>query len=34
VVLLDPSSEMGYCLSLAALGLFELYTKAEVPVAA
>ena len=25
VVMLDPSSEMGYCLSLAALGLFELY---------
>ena len=34
VVMLDPSSEMGYCLSLAALGLFEFYTKAEVPVPA
>ncbi len=32
VVMLDPSSEMGYCLSLAALGLFELYTKAAVLV--
>ena len=32
VVMLDPSSEMGYCLSLAALGLFEFYTKAAVPV--
>ena len=34
VVMLDPSSEMGFCLSLAALGLFEFYTKAEAPVAA
>ena len=34
VVMLDPSSEMGFCLSLAALGLFEFYTKAEVTVPA
>ena len=34
VVMLDPSSEMGFCLSLAALGLFEFYTKAELPVPA
>lgn len=34
VVMLDPSSEMGYVLSLAALGLFEFYAKAEVPVPA
>lgn len=32
VIALDPSSEMGYCLSLAALGLLEFYTKAEVSV--
>jgi hypothetical protein len=32
VVMLDPSSEMGYCLSLAALGLFEFFTKAVVAV--
>ena len=34
VVLLDPSSEMGYCLSLAALGLIEFYTKAAQPALA
>ncbi len=34
VVMLDPSSEMGYCLSLAALGLFEFYTKAGLLAAA
>lgn len=34
VLTLDPSSEMSYCLSLAALGLLEFYTKAEASVSA